>query len=360
MAAATPSQSSSRANGGPRARTFVRTRPHGFTLGQMNPAKLLLLFAMLGAAAFAQTSDYRLALPDHSGLLKWSVDGFKIVENSAKPNGHESGVRGASAQVRFLGFLFLAPESAPMTSTTCRDAAMTQERKTNVTLKITKTSDIPRTEGFPVALTTYTTANRDGSLSYAVRGFVATGDTCGDLAFYSGKPITEDSEDLKRAFQSLQLDPHYEPQFADLATYAQVLFQTHQYQAAAPLFEKAFSTVPGDGAPFKSATIARRIMRDQAGMSYGIAGDFAKARRIFEKGTADDPDYPMNYYNLACADAGEKKLSDARVHLQQAFDRKGNMNAGETMPVPTQDDSFLPYKDNKDFWAFLQRLQGTK
>jgi tetratricopeptide (TPR) repeat protein len=101
-------------------------------------------------------------------------------------------------------------------------------------------------------------------------------------------------------------------------------------------------------------------MRDQAGMSYGISGDFAKARSIFEKGVAEDPDYPMYYYNLACADASEKKLSDAKRHLQQAFDRKANVNPGEAMPVPTEDDSFLPYKADKDFWAFLQSVQSSK
>ena len=66
------------------------------------------------------------------------------------------------------------------------------------------------------------------------------------------------------------------------------------------------------------------------------------------------------YYNLACADAGEKKLSDARTHLQQAFDRKANMNPGEKMPVPAEGDSFLPYKSNKEFWTFIERLGGGK
>jgi hypothetical protein len=101
-------------------------------------------------------------------------------------------------------------------------------------------------------------------------------------------------------------------------------------------------------------------MRDQAGMSYGISGDLAKSRGIFEKGIADDPDYPLYYYNIACADAGEKKLSDAKLHLQQAFDRRANVNPGEAMPVPTEDDSFLPYKSNQEFWTFLQRLKTGK
>ncbi len=91
-------------------------------------------------------------------------------------------------------------------------------------------------------------------------------------------------------------------------------------------------------------------------MSYGMSGDIPKARALFEAAIAKDPDYPMYYYNLACSDAEEKKLADARVHLQEAFARKGNMIPGEKLPDPTKDDSFLPYRNNKDFWKFLKDL----
>ena len=327
----------------------------------MKRTHLPLFLAASAIVALAQQSpDYKLALPDHNGQLKWSVEGFKIVQNSAKANGRELGVRAsdASGQVTFLGFLFLAPESAPMTSASCRDAAIAQDKKTDPTLTVGKTSEVPGSAGLPVALAAYTTKNRDGAARYILRGFVAAGDLCGDLAFYSGK--TAVNTDLTKVFQTFELDPAHAPQFSDVVLYAQVLFQNHQYPAAAPMFEKSLAMVPSDGAPFKSALIAHRIVRDQEGMSYGIAGDFKTARRIFEKAIAEDPDYPMSYYNLACADAGEKKLPEARIHLQQAFDRKANMLPGETMPVPTQDDSFLPYKDNQEFQAFLEGLQTNK
>ena len=79
----------------------------------------------------------------------------------------ELGIRGrdASGQVTFLGFLFLAPEATPVTSAKCRDSVITQEKKTNATLKIVRTSEIPRSGGLPVALVAYTTANRDGSMT---------------------------------------------------------------------------------------------------------------------------------------------------------------------------------------------------
>ena len=81
---------------------------------------------------------------------------------------------------------------------------------------------------------------------------------------------------------------------------------------------------------------------------------------MIEKGIAEDPDYPLNYYNLACADAGENKLADAKIHLRQAFDRKGNVVPGRMIPKPTQDDSFLPYRGDKEFWTFLEQLERAK
>jgi hypothetical protein len=326
---------------------------------------MFFVLAVIASTITAQTpavDDYHLALPDHKGQLTWSLEGFKIVENSAKSNGRELGVRGSDAagRVTFLGFLFIAPESRPLTSAKCRDTAIAQDKKANETLKIVRTWEIPSPGGLPVALIEHTTADRDGLIMDRVRGFIAGDDMCGDLEFYSSTAIGGEDPVLKKAFLSYRLDLNYTPQFSDFAFYAQVLFQHRDYRAAAPIFEKALTMATADGAPFQSATLARRVMRDQAGMSYGISGDLEKSRRIFEQGIAEDPGYPMNYYNLACADAGEKKLSAARVHLRQAFDRKANINPGETMPVPTEDDSFLPYKDNREFWTFLQGLNGGK
>ncbi len=102
----------------------------------------LIACAVSTLAQTASSSDYRLALPDHNGQLKWSIEGFKIVENSAKANERELGVRGrdSSGQLMFLAFLFVAPETAPMTSAKCRDASITQDKEMNASLKIVRTS----------------------------------------------------------------------------------------------------------------------------------------------------------------------------------------------------------------------------
>ncbi len=321
---------------------------------------LCLAWIVISGAVWAQapsSHEFRLALADHKGALHWTAPGFRIVENSAKPNGEEIGIRGQedSPRIMFLGFLFLVSEPAPLTSAKCRDEALAQAQRDDPNLKDLRTSQIARSDGQPVALASYTTTAR-GAIQYEVRGFIANGDLCGDLEFYSPKPIHASDASLADVFSSYRLDPAYEPGFGDIFLYASILYEHQNYRAAAPIFEKALAMVPADGSPFPSAKTARRVTTDQAGMSYGMSGNLQKSRALFQAGIATDPDYPMYYYNLACADAEEKKLGDARLHLKQAFARKSNVIAGETMPNPAEDDSFLPYRSDKEFWSFIEHL----
>lgn len=319
----------------------------------------IALFSISAAAQSSPEAEFRLALPDHKGQLEWSAPGFKIIQSSAKPNGREIGIRGQgeSGRLYFLGFLFLFPEQSPLTSAKCRDEVLRPEKKNNPTLKITEMFETPRSGGPPVASATYTSKARDSSTAYMRRSFIASGDICGDLELYSNSPINPESSVVKKVLLSYQFNQDYVPKFNDVFTYAQVLYNTRQYEAAAPMLESALAGLVRDGG--QNQKPAKRVMIDEAGMAYGIAGDLVKARSILQKAIAEDPDYPLYYYNLACADAAENKLADAKVHLREAFARKANVIPGESMPDPTRDDSFLPYRDNKDFWTFLETLRGA-
>jgi tetratricopeptide (TPR) repeat protein len=319
---------------------------------------LLLAIAAVAFSASAQrsgdVSTFKIAFPGHPGQLVWHAEGFKVIERSAKANGNEIGIRGRdqTGRLTFLGFLFLVSGETPLTSLKCQEGGLRVDEKSNPTLKILATSSIDNAQGFPVALVTYTQQGADRKIGYSVRGFMATGDICGDLEFYADTPISSEDADLKKIFESYHLDLNYVPRFADVFLYAQILYQHQMYKPAAPIFEQALIMLGDD----KDQLTMRRVTTDQAGMAYGISGNLAKARAIFSAAIAKDPDYPMYYYNLACADAEEENLADARTHLQQAFDRKANVIAGEKLPDPTKDDSFLPYQKNKEFWAFLETL----
>jgi len=94
-------------------------------------------------------------------------------------------------------------------------------------------------------------------------------------------------------------------------------------------------------------------------MALGMNGDLKAGRAAAEKAIAADPDYPINYYNLACADSEKGDAVSAKLHLQQAFDRRQNVIQGESMPDPAKDDSILSLRKNKEFWAFVTSLPRT-
>src|ERR1700722_17798965 len=114
----------------------------------------VLIFALLAFSSIAFPQEpagtgFKLVLSDHQGQLTWRADGFKIVQSSAKPNGRELGIRGqdSSGQLSFLGFLFLMPEAAPLTSAKCRDGILDPEKKGDPSLTILRTSEISRSPG---------------------------------------------------------------------------------------------------------------------------------------------------------------------------------------------------------------------
>jgi tetratricopeptide (TPR) repeat protein len=236
-----------------------------------------------------------------------------------------------------------------MTSAKCRDGALGPAK-----IKPVASIQMARSDGPPVELVSYVGQGQDGKLIYSVRGFLAEGDICGDLEIYGNDVSVISDPNLKKIWDSYRFDPNYSPQFNDVSLYAEILYQNHMYEAAAPFFEQALTRLKDDKS--KDQLMWQRVTTDQAGMAYGLAGNIPKARAIFEAAVARDPEYPMYYYNLACADAEEKKLADARNHLQQAFAHKENVIRGETMPDPTKDDSFLPYRGDKEFWTFLESL----
>jgi hypothetical protein len=105
---------------------------------------------------------------------------------------------------------------------------------------------------------------------------------------------------------------------------------------AAPYYKASLDSMPNDS----SYSTPRRVTTDHLVMSLGMGGNLKESRVIGEKAIAGDPDYPINYYNLACIEAEEEKANDAKIHLQQAFDRRAKVMKGEeSMPDPTKDDS---------------------
>jgi len=292
---------------------------------------------------------YILALPAEPGRLHLDAPTFEIVEASAKPSGSEFGLRGQdkAAGVNLLVFLFRYPEEAPLTSDKCRNAIMRHESAITI-----ESRSVLSAKNLPIALVQYSRKLSSGE-SNSVRAFIAKADLCADIEFSSKHPISPDTPVIMQALNSTTFDPDAKASFREVFWYATVLFDHKEMKAAAPLYEQALSLLP----PGQPRNKWRRVATDQAVMAYGISGDLAKSRAIAEHAIQTDPGYPLNYYNLACADAEAGNVTEAKRHLQQAFDRKANVIPGESLPDPTQDDSIQKLRGNKSFWDFVQKLQ---
>lgn len=191
--------------------------------------------------------------------------------------------------------------------------------------------------------------------NHDVFAFAGNAKTCVEahVSTVSGKP--DEDKRLADALALFNPDLSYRPDSSDYFTLASAFYKQSPMMGA-PFFDASVKAMPADVTDPNLIT-RRRIATDDIVMALGMNGNLKGSRTYAERGIKQDPGYPLNYYNLACADAEQGNAKDARVHLQQAFDRKANTIAGEKLPDPTKDDSILKLKSNKEFWAFVQTLK---
>jgi tetratricopeptide (TPR) repeat protein len=147
-------------------------------------------------------------------------------------------------------------------------------------------------------------------------------------------------------------DPSYVPSATDYFALGNILYrQSRSYDTAAIYYQRTLDSLPP-----RTDLNSRRIVVDQLALAYGISGQLKRSRDINAEAIKSDPDYPLYYYNLACADAEQGDAKNARIHLQQAFDRRANTIPGEPMPDPAKDDSILKLKGDQSFWTFVTAL----
>ena len=133
----------------------------------------------------------------------------------------------------------------------------------------------------------------------------------------------------------------------------QTLFEQQKFAEALQPFQKALDL---ERTGNKLTSDQHRILVDQLVMSYGISGDLKKARALLDSAIQQDPEYPLNYYNLACAFAEEGNKNQALANLTLAFQHKGNVLKGEEMPDPRADSSFRKYVQDDDFIELMKKL----
>jgi predicted Zn-dependent protease len=133
----------------------------------------------------------------------------------------------------------------------------------------------------------------------------------------------------------------------------QALFRQEKYAASLVPYEEA-RELEKNGK--KISLDDHRVLLDQVAMAYGISGNVEKARSLLEDGIRQDPEYPLNYYNLACAFAEQGNKGKALANLDLAFQHKDHVLKGEHMPDPRSDSSFQKYVRDENFIRLMNKI----
>lgn len=133
----------------------------------------------------------------------------------------------------------------------------------------------------------------------------------------------------------------------------QALFMEGKYAESVLPYEKAREL---EKKGTKLTSDQHRILVDQLTMAYGISGKLTKSRALLESAIRHDPQYPLNYYNLACVNAEEGNKSEVLTNLSLAFQHKEHILKGEQMPDPRADPSFQKYLRDEDFIRLMSKL----
>lgn len=255
-----------------------------------------------------------------------------------------------------VSFLLFENRSGTPGAKGCREDAISPLVKNGGT-KITerRDGDDKLADGTEVATTSYLFTMSAGSGSAGrqrnLSAFAGNAITCAEMHISSAVDSPEQRTSMKRLLREFKPNLVYQPAARDYFLLGQLLLKASP-KLAAPYYRASLGAMPADA----SYTTPRRMTTNQLVMTLGLSGDVKGGRAVAEKAVAADPDYPINYYNLACADAEEGDAASARKHLQDAFDRRKNVSQGQSMPDPAIDDSIMKLKNDKVFWDFVQSL----
>jgi hypothetical protein len=260
-----------------------------------------------------------------------------------------------------VSYLMFANDTGQRNSDSCRKAVMGPllgEIHALGKVENDRTAEYTTTSGAVLAIRSYLLAAMEGTKlrQQNLFGFFGDAKTCFEV--HVSKVQFEPGEEklLEAELDRFRFDPEYVPGTPDYFQMGEIFFRARKNPGAASFYYKAaLDSVPVESMEAR-LVVVRRVLTDQLVISYRMMGEMKKSQVVAVEGIARDPAYPMNYYNLARADAVQGHASDAKEHLQEAFARKANTLRGEEMPNPSRDPAFQKLKEDKEFWGVVQEF----
>jgi tetratricopeptide (TPR) repeat protein len=312
------------------------------------------------ASPATATSD--IWLPGKAWALQFDGAGFTTRDNEIQPDGGRYFLA-ENTKTHILVSVFLEPAKPPAQPEECRHS-LEEKAKTNAALASAKLKGVDYRTSGELQVLEFTLPQFDGvpKNQKNIFGCLIKDDVFVDIHISKLFFRASDQPLFDALLQSIRILPKDAADTAVPIGNSMLLFRegsryfiAHQYREAIGPYRLALEIEKITPTLEKNLW---RVLLDNLGIAYGITGDVTHARETLNYGVSKDPDYPMFYYNLACASAGKGALSDTEKYLTLAFERRANTIPGETFPDARVDDSFQKFLLQKEFRQFLNSLYG--
>jgi tetratricopeptide (TPR) repeat protein len=339
------------------------------------PFLVLCCAVLLGNAAVAQdapatpvtqaspaTATSAVWLPGKAWALELDGAGFTTRDNEIQPDGRRYFLA-ENPRTHMVVSVFLESAKVPIQPEDCKHS-LEEKAKSNASLASAKLKGIDYRASGELQILEFTLPQFDGvpKNQKNIFGCQIKDDVFVDIHISKIFFKASDQPFFDALLQSIRIVPRDAADTAVPAGNSMLLFQqgsryfiAHQYREAIGPYRQAFEIEKITPTLDKNLW---RVLVDNLSIAYGITGDVAHARETLNYGVSKDPDYPLFYYNLACAAAEKGAVSEAEKNLTLAFERRANVISGETFPDARLDDSFQKFLLQKEFRQFLNSLYG--
>jgi len=314
-----------------------------------NIVTLISLFLLWQVSLHAQTikSNYLLSLPSVDWELSIDLKGFTIEKSTLNTEANSRYLLATKKDVGMTVSVFIEKAARKGNHIDCRSYYWERASK-----KPLPYENLKQHEKANMAFVEYDVESFQGQKIdfHSLNAYLSQEDYWIDVHISKTQYKEKDAELFNAIVNSLKFEKVTIDDVSVAFLTASNAFYAQDYPNAIIAYERILPQL-------NTSQIAWRVTVDNLGMSYGITGDYNNAKRIFEYGISLDPEYPLFYYNLACAYAEMSKLDNMLKYLEEAFKRKANMIKGEKFPNPRKDSSFKNYLKDKQFEQLLKKYK---
>jgi len=305
----------------------------------------------VSSPAEQRTPAFALTLPGLQWALELSAPGFDVEKRTLGPRGDSIYLFGSNKDTQVIISAFLEKASRKVTSKECRDFYWSGTKRTPL-----KKEQIEMYDFGDMAIVEYMVptfqgreTNQKNLFAYFARDDYWSYIHLSKIRFVSGEEGL-----FNQILTAVRLNESYNPTASDLLEFGNLSLFRKDFGGAISYYWRALNL---DGHRKSLGRKGWIFLVDQLGMSYGLSGDYLKAKETYEWAISQEPEYPMFFYNLACAYAEMNEMDEALRNLRLAYKYKGKVLPGQKFPDPRSDSSFKKYLNNKIFIAELKKME---